>query len=133
MSDFKKLDVWKKAYNLSLEVYKTTKNFPSDETFGLTSQIRRASVSISTNIAEGNGRIYSKEYIKFLSIARGSTMEVENLLMLSRDLGYINDETFIKLDKECRNIINMLYKLIKSVKKGNQNNNYIKEENFLIE
>lgn len=128
MSDFTKLEVWEKSYNLTLNIYRVTKNFPRHEMLGLTSQIRRASASISTNIAEGNGRIYSNEYVRFLSISRGSAMEVQNQLMLSKDLGYIDEETYNELVKECKSIIKMLYKLMKSIKSSNTNNNYLKEQ-----
>jgi len=129
MSDFKNLSVWQKSFNLAIKIYKVTGKFPSSELFGLTSQLRRASVSISTNIAEGNGRIYSQEYVKFLSIARGSAMEVENLLMLSKELGYLEETIYEELLNQCKLITNMLYKLMKSIKQRNLNSNFLKETN----
>ena len=80
---FKKLIVWNKAYDLALGVYKKTKEFPKDELYGLTSQLRRASLSVSANIAEGYDRQHRKEYLHYLSIARGSLSEVETYLKLS--------------------------------------------------
>ena len=86
---FRNLIVWQKAYAFALEVYKAAKNFPRDEIYGLTSQIRRAAVSVSANIAEGYERQHRKEYIQFLMIAKGSLGEVETHLMFARDLAYL--------------------------------------------
>ncbi|MGN6354091.1 MAG: four helix bundle protein [Parafilimonas sp.] len=98
----KKLDAWKLSFEFVKEIYLVTEVFPSSEKFGLTSQLRRASVSIPTNIAEGAGRKSKKEFINFLSIALGSISEVDTLLLLSRDLKLIQpeltDELLIKLD-----------------------------------
>ncbi|MGN6213696.1 four helix bundle protein [Parafilimonas sp.] len=98
----KKLDAWKLSFEFVKEIYFVTEVFPSSEKFGLTSQLRRASVSIPTNIAEGAGRKSKKEFINFLSIALGSISEVDTLLLLSRDLKLIQpeltDELLIKLD-----------------------------------
>ena len=77
MRSHEKLDVWKRSIDLVVSVYRLTENFPSEEKFGLTSQIRRASVSIPANIAEGAARESDKEFVRFLSIAQGSTSEVE--------------------------------------------------------
>jgi len=88
---FKDLIVWQKAYKLVIEVYKITKNFPNDEIYGLSSQMRRAAVSIPSNIAEGYGRYYNKEYKQFLSIAYSSLCELETQYLLSVDLGYIKE------------------------------------------
>jgi four helix bundle protein len=85
------LDVWKQARILSKEVYLVSSNFPSDEKFGLTSQIRRAAVSIPSNIAEGCGRNHPKDSIQFFNVARGSVYEVETQLYLAFDLGFIEE------------------------------------------
>ena len=85
------LDVWKEARNLSKEIYLSSSDFPKDERFGLTSQIRRAVVSIPSNIAEGCGRNHPKDSIQFFFIARGSIYEVETQLYLAFDLEYISD------------------------------------------
>jgi four helix bundle protein len=88
MKSYKDLEVWKKSRALVLDIYTLTPLFPKEELYGITSQIRRAAVSIPTNIAEGHGRNYSKETIQFLHVARGSLFEVETLLILSNDIGY---------------------------------------------
>jgi len=115
MRNFKELKVWKKAHLLCLEVYKITNNFPSEEKFGLISQLRRASSSIPTNIAEGSGYQTQKEFARFLRIASGSTSEVEYQLLLSKDLKFLSDAKFDELTKETIIIRKMLYKLIQSL------------------
>ena len=82
------LIVWQKSIQLTLCVYKLSASFPRNEEFGLTSQLRRASVSIAANIAEGNGRFTDKDYARFLSIAIGSAREVDTLLFIASELGY---------------------------------------------
>ena len=93
MQDFKDLKVWQKAHEVSLNVYHVTATFPSEERFGLVSQLRRAAVSVPTNIAEGSKRRGALDYARFLNIAEGSAAEVEYLLMLSRDLGHLSPTT----------------------------------------
>ncbi len=112
---FKKLIVWQKAYEFALAVYKHSQKFPQSELYGLTSQIRRAAVSISANIAEGNERQHKKEFLQFLSIARGSLGEVETYLMLIRDLGYLNEEKFTELEEKRKEIGRLLRGLYKSL------------------
>ncbi len=111
----KKLDAWKLSFEFVKEIYFATENFPSNERFGLTSQLRRAVVSIPTNIAEGAGRKSKKEFINFLSIALGSISEADTLLLLARDLKFIKpeltDELLIKLDV----IGKLIYGLMKSL------------------
>lgn len=92
MHNYKNLEVWKKARALVKEVYQLTESFPSSESFGLTSQFRRAAVSISLNIAEGSGRGSDKDFCRFLDTAFGSALEVENLIFLSYDLKFISLE-----------------------------------------
>ena len=94
---FTHLIAWQKAHKLVLKIYKLTKNFPKEELFGLVSQIRRAVVSITANIAEGYGRYHYKDKVRFYYQARGSNMEVQNLLILSHDLGYIDDQNYGEL------------------------------------
>lgn len=89
---FEKLTVWQSARQLSKLVYEHTKRFPDDERFGLTSQLRRAVISIGANIAEGSGRNSDPDFARFLEIAYGSAMEVAALLHLSADLGYLTDQ-----------------------------------------
>ncbi len=97
---FTELVAWQKAYALSLSVYSVTKNFPKTELFGLTNQIRRASVSISSNIAEGFARHSARDKYHFCSIARGSACEVESQLRIAFGLNYIEPEVFEKLIME---------------------------------
>lgn len=92
---FKDLIVWQKSYELVLEIYKITKNFPKDEIYGLTQQMRRAAVSIPSNISEGYGRQYNKEYRQFLAMAYGSLCELETQYLLSVDLNYIKRNDMI--------------------------------------
>ncbi len=91
-SDTSKLIVWQKAHELVLHIYRITKHFPTDEQFGLTSQIRRAAVSVPSNIVEGKARGSNKDYCRFLLMARGSLEEVKYQTLLARDLEYIKDE-----------------------------------------
>ena len=115
MRDFKELVVWKKAHLLCLEVYKITNDYPSEEKFGLISQLRRVSSSIPTNIAEGCGYQTQKEFGRFLRIASGSASEVEYQLLLSKDLKFVTHEKFEELTKEVIIIRKMLYKLTQSL------------------
>lgn len=94
MRDFKSFKVWQSSHQLVLKIYQLTKQFPKDETFGLTSQMRRAFASISFNISEGAGRNSDKEFANFINIALGSSNEAENQLILSKDLGYISIEDY---------------------------------------
>ena len=111
---FKDLIVWQKAYRLSMEIYAITRSFPKDETYGLSQQMRRAAVAIPSNIAEGYGRQYNKEYKQFLSIAYGSLCELETQYLLSVDLDYIkNSESIENLMKE---VGSMLYRMINPIR-----------------
>jgi four helix bundle protein len=89
MMDFKSLKMWRKAHELVLEIYRITRSFPADENYGITSQLRRAAVSIPNNIAEGCGRESKEELNRFIIIASGSASEMEYLIMLCADLSYI--------------------------------------------
>ena len=115
MRNFKELLVWEKAHLLCLEVYKITNDFPKEEKFGLISQLRRASSSIPTNIAEGCGYETQKEFTRFLRFASGSSSEVEYQLLLSKDLKFISEEVFQKLSSDVIIVRKMLYKLTKSL------------------
>ena len=115
MQDYKSLKVWEKAHQLVLDIYKATNNFPKEELFGLVSQLRRASVSIPTNIAEGSSRQSKKDFIRFLEIAFGSAKEVEYELLLSNDLKYFQVDIFTKLDNQIKEIKKMLVGLIQSI------------------
>jgi four helix bundle protein len=96
---FRKLLAWQKAYELALEVYKTTGEFPKNEVYGLSSQIRRASASVPANMAEGYERQHRKEYVQHLFIARGPLGEVETYLSLARDLGYITAVVYERIER----------------------------------
>jgi len=115
MRDFKGLKVWEKAHSLTLLVYKITKKFPPDERFGITTQIRRAAVSVPTNIAEGCGRHGERELARFMSIAAGSASEVEYLLLLAYDLNYMQDVTYRELNQDVNEIKRMLNSFIQKL------------------
>ena len=115
LKTYKELKVWGKSYSLCLDIYKLSKKFPDIEKFGLTSQLRRASVSIPSNIAEGYGRKTTKEYIYSLFVANGSVCELETQLMLAKDLKYINNDDFILIDEKLSEVERMLKALIKSL------------------
>lgn len=112
MRDFRKYKIWEKSHEFVLKIYEITQNYPKEEVYGTTSQIRRAAASIPTNIAEGCGRDSDKEFKRFLVIASGSVSEVNYLLILSKDLGYITDEKFEFLEDEIIQIHKSIYSLI---------------------
>ncbi|MCK4797870.1 MAG: four helix bundle protein [Spirochaetes bacterium] len=99
-----------------LKIYRLTKNFSNDEKYGLVSQIRRSASSVPTNIIEGAGRRNPKEFMHFLNISAGSCEEVKYQLLLSKDLGYINLDTYDEYIKKYKRISSMRYKLIESMK-----------------
>ena len=111
MRDFKKYDIWKLSHAFTLKIYDITKSYPKDEVYGIISQIRRASSSIPTNISEGCGRDSDAEFNRFLTIALGSTSEVEYLIILSKDLNYIDENSFITLHEEINIIKRKIYSL----------------------
>ena len=115
MRDFRELLVWQKAHELTLDLYRATKRFPSDERFELRSQIRRCSASIGANIAEGCGRRGNGELHRFLQIASGSGSELEYHLLLSRDLGYFEQTTYENLNRKTIEVRRMLNVLIQKV------------------
>ena len=115
MRDFKKIQVWEKAHNLTLRLYKLTASFPKEELYGLTSQIRRAASSIPANIAEGAGRDTQIELARFIHIASGSASELEYHLILAHDLGYIDSMIYPELDAAINEIKRMLNGFEKTV------------------
>jgi len=117
LKSYKELKVWQKFYKLCVEIYRITRKFPKDERYVLTSQIRRAAVSIPSNIAEGYGRKTTPEYIQFLYIAYGSTCELETQILLSGDLGYIEVNDMSKLQETIAEVERMLKALIKSLER----------------
>ncbi len=115
MKDFKNLKVWNKSDKLTLEIYEITRTFPVEELYGLKSQMRRASVSIPTNIAEGCGRNSDAELARFLEIAMGSASELEYLVLLSKELYFFDDNVYDTLIVEIIGIKQMLATLIKKL------------------
>ncbi len=116
MKDFRTLKVWEKSHNLTLDVYKITRNFPKDGLFNLTSQFRRATYSIGLNIAEGCGRNSDADFGRFLVIALGSANEVDYCILLSKDLEFINLDEYKVLNEKIEEIKKMLSALIRKVK-----------------
>lgn len=108
MKDFREMQVWNKGHKLALEIYKLTVGFPREEIYGLSSQIRRAAVSIPTNIAEGCGRGSAKELKQFLKISMGSASEVEYQILLSYELRYMARKTYDNLNSDIQEIKKML-------------------------
>lgn len=116
MQDFRNLEVWHKAHTLTLNVYQSTKAFPSEELYGLTSQMRRSASSIPTNIAEGCGRSGNKELVRFLQISMGSASELEYQLLLSRDLDYLSPADYESLRGQLVTVKKMAASLIRSLR-----------------
>ncbi len=111
---FEKLEVWRQAIEFAESVYQITSTFPKYETFGISSQMQRAAVSVSSNIAEGSVRFSSKEQIRFYEMAFGSLMEVLNQVILVSKLGYISEKDYVNLRTSIENISRMLNALRKS-------------------
>jgi four helix bundle protein len=111
MRDFRKYDVWQLSHSFVLEIYSLTKAFPNSEIYGITSQLRRASTSIPTNISEGCGRSSDADFNRFIQIALGSSHEVEYLLQLSMDLCFIQYEPYVVLAEQINLIKKKLYSL----------------------
>ena len=116
MQDFRQLMVWQKAHRLTLSVYRATRGFPKEELFGLTSQLRRAATSIGANIAEGCGRGSDSDFGRFLSMAMGSASEVENHLLLARDLEILVSAEYDALADMTVEVKRMLSTLILKLK-----------------
>lgn len=116
IKSFKDLNVWKEGHKLVLEIYEITKTFPKNETFGLTNQIRRAAVSITSNISEGFNRISPKEKLQFYFIALGSLAETQNQLLIAKDTGYIKSEVFDKIEAQLIVVQRLLNGFIKSTR-----------------
>ncbi|UXP33131.1 four helix bundle protein [Reichenbachiella agarivorans] len=116
MHNYKELNVWKKSVDLAVKVYQETSSFPSDEKYGMTSQIRRCSVSISSNIAEGSGRSTDKDFNLFLGYSYGSSCELETQLIVSNRVGLLGDDKFKGLNNDIQEIQKMLFSLRNSLK-----------------
>ena len=116
MKTYREIICWQKAITLVKSIYELTNSFPHSEQFGLTSQLRRASVSIPSNIAEGFGRGSNKDFRRFLDISRGSLFELQTQLYIAKELEYINTELFDKTFEQSREVERILIGFIKSLK-----------------
>lgn len=117
MQNFKDLLIWQEAHQLTLKIYESSKSFPKEETFGITSQLRRAAVSISCNVAEGCGRYTAKDFANFLQIALGSTNETDYLTLLAKDLSYLSEDQYFNLQEQLNKVRAMNINLIEKVRK----------------
>lgn len=115
LKHYKELMVWQKSYDLCLEIYRVTKQFPEEEKYGLTSQMRRAAVSIPSNIAEGYGRKTTPDYTRALHIAYGSNCELETQFLLAHDLGYVRPYDIDMIQEKIMEVERMLKARIKSL------------------
>jgi four helix bundle protein len=111
---FEKLEVWKESIKLVKMIYDVTKNFPLSEKYGLTSQLRRTTVSISSNLAEGTSRISKKDKAHFTTLSFSSTMEVLNQILIAKELEYLSEEKYFEIRKKISKITNMLNSLRES-------------------
>jgi four helix bundle protein len=116
LKSYRDLKVWQKAYQLSLEIYRITRGFPREERYGLTSQLRRSAVSVPSNVAEGYGRKTLPDYIRCLYTAYGSLCELETQVLLSGDLGYLEEEARCKVQRDVKEVDVMLKALIKALR-----------------
>jgi four helix bundle protein len=117
MKSHKELDIWKESIGFVITMYKITENFPKSEIFGLTNQIRRASVSIPANIGEGAARKQTRDFIRFLRISAGSLAEIETLLIISVELAFLRKEVWDDLNKKICRMNKQLSGLINSLSK----------------
>jgi len=116
MRDFRQLRIWELSHNLTLKIYRITKDFPKEELFSLTSQMRRSSSSIPTNIAEGCGRGSNSDYARFLQIAVGSSSELDYQILLAKDLEYIDNTLYAELNNEISSLQRQLVALLQKVR-----------------
>ena len=119
MSNFRNLLIWQKSMALTTKIYFSTNHFPKEEIFGLTSQIRRSSVSIPSNIAEGFGRESDKDFLRFLSISVGSLLEMQTQLEIAKNISYLKEDDFNNLYEDSREVERMLVSFIKKIKDRN--------------
>ncbi len=119
--DFKQLVVWKESFDFAKDIYKISANFPKEEIYGVTSQLRRAAISISSNIAEGCGRRTNKDFASFLYNALGSCKECVNLLLLSKEFDYVNISDHDRVSNQLEKISKQLSSLIRCVHEKNTN------------
>jgi len=116
MQSYRDLEVWQQSMALTLLVYRITQQFPREEQFGLTSQLRRAAVSVPANIAEGYGRLNRKEYVQFLGIARGSNCEIQTLIEIAQGLSFCEPDKLREAHAQSHKIGQMLFRLIASLR-----------------
>jgi four helix bundle protein len=114
---YRELLVWQKAKALAVHVYRSTEQFPRNETYGLTSQLRRAAVSVPSNIAEGQGRLTAGEFSHFLGQARGSLLELDTQLEIALDLAYLNPDQQAILAQEIYQVLGLLNRLLESLRR----------------
>jgi four helix bundle protein len=117
--DYKKIKAWQLADNLALVIYKATKNFPKSELWGITSQMRRAAVSVPANIIEGSARRYKNEYLQFLYTAIASLAELGYYIKFSKDIGYVNDAKFEELNSKYEETVKVIRGLIRYIERSN--------------
>ncbi len=115
MRNYRDLQTWEKAHKLTLELYKLSRQFPKEEMYGLTSQLRRSAASIGANLAEGCGRQTNPEFARFVKISMGSASELDYHLLLSRDLGFLEAETYERAAKRLTEVRKMLTSLLSTV------------------
>ena len=120
MGNFKLLDAWKKSMQMVVQVYRASQCFPKDEMYGLTSQLRRAAVSVPSNIAEGQGRLSRGEFQQFLGNAKGSLQEVETQILIARELGYIDESQVTDLMSTVHETGRILNGLLFAIRSGKQ-------------
>ena len=113
---YRELLVWQKARTLAVKIYRETQNLPKAEVYGLSSQMRRAAVSVPSNIAEGQGRLTAGEFQQFLGHARGSLLELDTQLAIAHDLGYLSDTAHAELEHDAYQVLGLLNRLLESLK-----------------
>jgi four helix bundle protein len=114
MGNYRELAVWQQAHSLAMDIYRSTMAFPEAERYGLAAQMRRAAVSVVSNIAEGSARNSDRDEVRFFRIAQGSACELECQLLLARDVGLLAADAWVTLDRACRGVGKMLNGLIRS-------------------
>jgi four helix bundle protein len=117
IKSFEDLDVWRKAHELALEVFAMSRDFPKEERFGVTNQLRRAAASVPANIAEGFGRRTTKDFLRHLDIAGGSLDETRYFLILARDLGFLTAEKYVSLRRKADEVGKLLGALCNSLRR----------------
>jgi len=120
MHNFKKLKIWVEAIDLSIEIYSVTKQFPDAEKFGLISQLRRASVSVASNIAEGAGRNSEKEFMQYCYIANGSLCEIETQITIANKITILEEQVYNSLIEKITELRKMIFGFIKNLKQQNE-------------